>query len=204
MRDPRIDDYIAKAQPFAQEILSHVRKRVHATLAELEEAMKWGMPAYLIGGKLVLITAGFKAHAALNFWRGQEIGDGNAKAGAMGQFGRLKSPEDLPRDSEVDALIYEAAALAKSAPHPRKSKSEPRPAPAMHPEFAVALERAPKAKAVFDGFSPSARCAANGRGRGARPAFRLYKWRSHGSAQDGGLTKFTALERSFPEHSRSH
>ena len=29
-RDPRIDAYIAKAQPFARPILEHVRERVHA------------------------------------------------------------------------------------------------------------------------------------------------------------------------------
>jgi uncharacterized protein YdhG (YjbR/CyaY superfamily) len=71
--DPRIDAYIAKAQPFAQAILSHVRERVRAVLPDVEETLKWSMPAYTQGGKIVLITAAFKAHAALNFWRGQEL-----------------------------------------------------------------------------------------------------------------------------------
>jgi len=31
-RDPRIDAYIAKAQPFARPILERVRERVHAVL----------------------------------------------------------------------------------------------------------------------------------------------------------------------------
>ena len=38
-------------------------------LPDVEEAIKWGMPAYLRDGKILLITAAFKAHAALNFWR---------------------------------------------------------------------------------------------------------------------------------------
>ena len=58
--------------------------------------MKWSHPTYCSDGKIVLVTAAFKAHAALNFWRGQELGDGTAKAGAMGQFGKLTSLDDLP------------------------------------------------------------------------------------------------------------
>ena len=53
-RDPRIDAYIAKAQPFARPILEHVRERVHAVVPDVEEAMKWSMPAYTLDGKIVL------------------------------------------------------------------------------------------------------------------------------------------------------
>jgi uncharacterized protein YdeI (YjbR/CyaY-like superfamily) len=155
-RDPRIDAYIAKAQPFARPILEKVRERVHAVVPDVEEAMKWGMPAYLVGNKIMFVTSAFKAHAALNFWRGQEIGDGQPKAGAMGQFGRLTSAEDLPSDAELDSLICEAAAIAKTAPAPRKPKHEPKPAPELHPDFAAALGKAPRAKAALDGFPPGA------------------------------------------------
>ena len=156
-RDPRIDAYIAKAQPFARPILEKVRERVHAVLPNVEEAVKWGMPAYTLDGKIIVLTPAFKAHAALNFWRGQEIGDGNAKAGAMGQFGRLASADDLPSDNELDILIGEAAKLAKTAQAPRKLKHPPKPPPVMHPEFAAALDKAPKAKAAFEGSAPSHR-----------------------------------------------
>jgi uncharacterized protein YdeI (YjbR/CyaY-like superfamily) len=118
--------------------------------------MKWSAPAFTLDGKILLIMAAFKAHAALNFWRGQELGDGSPKAGAMGQFGKLTSLADLPPDPELDALIAEAAALAKAAPAPRKAKHAPKPPPALHPEFAAALAEAPKARAALDGFSPSA------------------------------------------------
>jgi uncharacterized protein YdeI (YjbR/CyaY-like superfamily) len=155
-REPTIDAYIAKAQPFARPILEKVRERVHAVVPGVEEAMKWSMPAYLVGGKIVLMTSAFKAHAAINFWRGQEIGDGQPKAGAMGQFGRLTSLDDLPPDAELDALIREAAELAKKAPMPRKPKHTPKPPPVMHPQFAKALAQAPKAKAALAGFPPSA------------------------------------------------
>jgi uncharacterized protein YdeI (YjbR/CyaY-like superfamily) len=155
-RDPRIDAYIAKAQPFAQPILTHVRERVHAVVPDVEEAMKWGMPAYILGGKILLITAGFKAHVALNFWRGQELSSSHDSGSAMGQFGKIRSLEDLPDDHELARLIREAAELASSAQAARKPKHAPKPAPTLHPEFASALDKAPKAKATLDGFPPSA------------------------------------------------
>ena len=155
-KDKRIDAYIAKAAPFARPILEHVRARVHAAAPAAEETMKWSAPAFTLDGKILLIMAAFKAHAALNFWRGQELGDGSPKAGAMGQFGKLASLGDLPPDPELDALIAEAAALAKAAPAPRKTKHAPKPPPELHPEFAAALAKAPQAKAVLDAFSPSA------------------------------------------------
>jgi uncharacterized protein YdeI (YjbR/CyaY-like superfamily) len=156
-RDPRVDAYIAKAQPFARPILEHVRARVHAVLPEVEETVKWSMPAYTVGGKIVLITAAFKAHTALNFWRGQELNSSHDTVGAMGQFGKIKSIDELPSDAELDRLIREAAELAKSAPAPRKPKHAPKPPPEMHPEFGAALDKAPKAKSTFDAFPPSCR-----------------------------------------------
>jgi hypothetical protein len=155
--DPRIDAYIAKAAPFARPILEQIRERVHAASPEAEETMKWSAPSFTIDGKILLMMAAFKQHAALNFWRGQEIGEDSPKAGAMGQFGRLTSVDDLPPDAELDRLIREGAALATSAPAPRKVKHEPRPPAEMHPEFAKALNANPKAKVMLDGFPPSAR-----------------------------------------------
>lgn len=155
-REPRIDAYIHNAAPFARPILEKIRKRVHAAVPEAEEAIKWGAPSFVLNGKILIIMAAFKAHAALNFWRGQEIGDGSAKAGAMGQFGQLKSVDDLPPDAELDGLIKEAAALTAQAPAPRKTKHEPKPAPTLHPEFAAALTNAPAAQATLEGFPPGA------------------------------------------------
>jgi len=152
-REPRIDAYVARAKPFARPILEKVRERVHAVVPDIEEAMKWGHPTYCRGGKILLGTAVFKEHAAVNFWRGQELGLAREE-GAMGQLGKLKSVADLPPN--LDELIAKAAELAQSAPAPRKTKHAPKPAPQLHPDFAKALAKAPKAKAVLDSFPPSA------------------------------------------------
>ena len=155
--DPRIDAYIAKKQPFARPILEHIRERVHAAVPDVEETLKWSAPAFTLDGKILLIMAAFKQHAALNFWRGQELRGEAAEADGMGQFGKLESLADLPDDDELDRLIREAAELAKTAPAPRQVKHAPKAAPKMHPEFARALSDAPKAKAALDGFPPGAR-----------------------------------------------
>jgi uncharacterized protein YdeI (YjbR/CyaY-like superfamily) len=152
-RGPKIDAYIERAQPFARPILQKVRERVHAVVPDVEEAMKWSHPTYCKSGKIVLGTAAFKEHASVHFWRGQELGF-ETKAGAMGQLGKLTSADDLPPN--LDELIAKAVELSKSAPAPRKPKHAPKPPPQMHPEFASALAKAPKAKAALDGFPPSA------------------------------------------------
>jgi uncharacterized protein YdeI (YjbR/CyaY-like superfamily) len=72
----------------------------------------------------------------------------------MGQFGKLTRPEELP--DNLDSLIAKAAELSRSAPAPRKAKHAPKPPPEMHPDFASALAKAPKAKAALEGFPPSA------------------------------------------------
>ena len=105
-RDPRIDAYIAKAPPFARPILEHVRSRVHGVPPEAEETVKWSAPGFTVDGKILLMMAAFKAHAALNFWRGQELRGDSANADAMGQFGRLTSVEDLLPDTDLDRLIH--------------------------------------------------------------------------------------------------
>lgn len=156
-RDPRIDAYIAKAAPFAQPILSHVRARVNAAVPDVEETLKWGAPSFTRGGKILLMMAAFKAHAALNFWRGQELRGNDASRDAMGQFGRLTSVDDLPSDAEFDALIRQSVELAAKAPAPRKVKHEPKPPAELHPAFAAALAGNPAANATLEGFSPSAR-----------------------------------------------
>ena len=156
-RDPRVDAYVAKAAPFARPILEHIRARVHAAVPDVVETLKWSAPSFTRDGKILLMMAAFKKHAALNFWRGQELRGGEASGEAMGQFGKLTSLADLPGDDEFDRLIRQAADLAATAPAPRKVKHEPKPPAELHPDFAKALAANPRAKATLDAFPPSAR-----------------------------------------------
>jgi len=49
--DPRVDEYIEKAQPFAQPILEHLRALVHKANPDVQETIKWGFDATFIPKK---------------------------------------------------------------------------------------------------------------------------------------------------------
>lgn len=146
-QDPRVDDYIAKAAPFAQAILSHVRAVVHRALPDAEETIKWGMPHFMIGGRNVIGLAAFKAHASIVIHHEERPGEG------MGSLGKLVRLDDLPPDDALIARFRAAHAALGTA----KPKRPPKPERHVPPGFAAALEAAPEAQRVFDSFAPSHR-----------------------------------------------
>ncbi len=146
-RDPRIDEYIAKAAAFAQPILTHARALVHAALPGAEETIKWGMPHFVVEGRNIVGLAAFKAHASVIIHHEETAGEG------MGALGKLTSLADLPPDEQLIAR-FQARPAALSAPRPKRAPKPEMPVP---PAFAAALEAAPAARAVFDAFAPSHR-----------------------------------------------
>src|SRR4051812_8290446 len=81
-KDKRVDEYIAKAQPFAQPILREIRELVHATCPDVQETMKWSFPHFDYEG-IMCSMASFKEHCAFGFWKGSLIkdADGNGLGG---------------------------------------------------------------------------------------------------------------------------
>jgi len=158
-RDPRIDDYIAKAEPFARPILVRLRALVHEACPEAEETIKWSMPFFVTDGASLCHMAAFKRHAAFGFWRHAEVMGGERPAEGMGSFGKLASLDDLPPKRELVALLKRAAKLNASGAKPVRSagKPPPRPLPEMPTDFAAALKAMPAAKTVYDAFAPSHR-----------------------------------------------
>jgi uncharacterized protein YdeI (YjbR/CyaY-like superfamily) len=155
-RDPRIDVYIAKARPFAQPILKHLRKAVHAGCPDVEETVKWSMPAFSYKGPMAGMAA-FKAHCTFTFWKGSLIEGVPNAAGAMGQFGRIASVEDLPSERTLVKLVKAAAKLNDAgvkAPRAAKAAKAPVRVP---PDLTAALAKNRRAQAAFDAFSPSHR-----------------------------------------------
>jgi len=154
-RAPRIDAYIAKSADFAKPILTQIRETVHAACPEVEESIKWSMPAFMYKGPLMNMAA-FKAHATAGFWKGElVIGRSAGDDGrAMGHLGRLTSVKDLPPKKELVALIKKAAKLNEEGVKVEKKKA-PRPALRVPPELAAALARNKKAQAAFTAMPPS-------------------------------------------------
>lgn len=152
--DPRVDAYIAKAQPFAQPILTHLRALVHRAGA-VEEAIKWGMPMFLYNGKIVANIAGFKAHASFGTWK-RAAGDTADRPDGMGTLGKVATLADLPPDAEIIAQV-ERAIAAVAAGGVIRRKTEAKPPPEVPDDLRAALDAVPAAAAAFDGFPPGAR-----------------------------------------------
>ena len=110
--DPRVDAYIAKSADFAKPILVHIRKLVHAACPELTETIRWSVPQFDYKGPMCGM-AGFKAHCALWFWNGKTV-VGKKPAEAMGNFGRITCPEDLPAPGQLRGYLDKAVALINS------------------------------------------------------------------------------------------
>lgn len=157
MRDSRVDAYIAKAQPFARPILTHLRAAVHEGCPDVEETIKWGMPSFTHHGILAGM-ASFKAHVAFGFWKGKLVtGEVAGADGAMWSFGRITSLDDLPPRRKLLALVKKAAKLnAQGVTAPRAVKHA-KPALRTPPDLAAALKTKAKAKAFWATLSPSAK-----------------------------------------------
>lgn len=159
-KDPRVDAYIAKSADFAKPILTHIREVVHAACPDVEETLKWSMPTFMHHG-IMCGMAAFKEHAALNLWKGSLIVGSDGDRIAMGQFGRITKLSDLPSKKVLTGYIRQAMKLNEEGvktPKVRKPglarKAVPTTAP---PDLKAALAGNAKARAVFDGFSPSHR-----------------------------------------------
>jgi uncharacterized protein YdeI (YjbR/CyaY-like superfamily) len=155
-RDERVDAYIAKQADFARPILGHLREAVHAACPECEEAIKWGMPAFMYRGKQLAGMAAFKAHATFGFWQRSGERGADSKPGAMGDFGRITTLADLPAEAEFAALVHKNMALIEAGAKTVRNK-HPKPPIEMPDDLAFALAASPAAQATFGGFPPGCR-----------------------------------------------
>jgi uncharacterized protein YdeI (YjbR/CyaY-like superfamily) len=163
--DSRIDLYIAKARPFAQPILIHLRELVHKDCPGVVETIKWSRPFFEYKGVILGNMSAFNEHCSFGFW-GEEISAvlRDAKIlqpDAMGSLGRLTRIEDLPANKQMLSSLRKAAAFIDSgqytSPIAARHRVVKAPAPAAEtpPEFARALKANKKASAAFAAFSPS-------------------------------------------------
>jgi len=157
-KDPRVDAYIAKAAPFAQPILSHIRAVVHAACPQVQETIKWSMPHFEHGGGILCHMAAFKEHCAIGFWKGSLIlGPQDGERDGMGHFGRIRSLKDLPADAVLKRWVKKAAQLnleGVKVPGRARKPAAPAPVPA---DLKSALAKDRQARANFDALSPSHR-----------------------------------------------
>jgi uncharacterized protein YdeI (YjbR/CyaY-like superfamily) len=155
--EPRVDAYIQAAAPFAQPLLAWLRQCVHDSCPDIEESIKWRMPFFVYRGRPLAHMAAFKAHCVFALWQGGELAPQDKAGEAMGQFGRITSPADLPARRELQALLQHAAAAIDNAavvPAARRAVRQP---PAMPEDAAAALAAEPGLRERFDALPTSHR-----------------------------------------------
>ncbi|HTZ33992.1 MAG TPA: YdeI/OmpD-associated family protein [Methylomirabilota bacterium] len=161
LTDPRIDAYIEKAAPFAQPILTHLRKLVHQACPRITESLKWGMPFFIQQGVILCNMAAFKRHCAFGFW-GKEMQktlgeDGRKSSQAMGTLGRITLMKDLPPDKDLLGYLRRAAELVESGQRTksidRSAKRKPKPV-VIPPALGAALKKNRLASKAFAAFPP--------------------------------------------------
>lgn len=159
-KDKRVDAYIAKAQPFAQPILKHIRKLIHEVVPDVEETIKWGMPSFDYKGPIFGL-ASFKAHCSFYFWKAALMKDAELfeknRAEGMGNFGRITAISDLPKDKLMKQYLLEAKRLnEENVKLPKKSRAVVEETE-VHPDFEKALKKNKAAREFFQTSSPSCR-----------------------------------------------
>lgn len=161
----KVDAYIAKAQPFAQPILAHLRRVVHKGCPKVEETIKWSRPFFEYRGSILCNMSAFKQHCSFGFW-GEEIGAvlRGAKVllgDAMGSFGRITRVDELPAEKTILEWVKQASAFIESGQYTspiaarRSVVKAPKAALETPSEFTTALKKDKKASAAFAAFSPS-------------------------------------------------
>jgi len=156
-RDPRVDAYIAKAAPFAQPLLTHLRELVHRGCPEVEETIKWSMPSFVYAGGILCGMAAFKHHVSFGFWKHALVmGEGEPRDG-MGSFGKMASMDDLLPDKTLLAYLGKAMKLNEDGVKAPKTRAKAKKSIPVPSELKGALAKNKKARATFDGFSPSHR-----------------------------------------------
>jgi uncharacterized protein YdhG (YjbR/CyaY superfamily) len=96
--DPRVDAYIAQAPSFAQPILEEARSRVGKACPSAEETIKWNVPFFLLGDKILASMAAFKKHVKVGVWTGM-----------MPKFVDVSEVEELPPSKDFAQQLQTAA-----------------------------------------------------------------------------------------------
>src|SRR4028118_2136464 len=157
-KDKRTDVYIEKAQAFAKPILNHLRQLVHKACPDVEETVKWGMPAFVYKGPLCSM-ASFKQHAVFGFWKASLMKDAEKlkdnQQNAMGHAGKIKSLDDLPADKILIKWIKEAAKLNDEGVKLPPRKATENNEVFVPGYFIKALSKNKNILEIFTAFSPS-------------------------------------------------
>jgi uncharacterized protein YdeI (YjbR/CyaY-like superfamily) len=150
-RNPKVDAFLAKDQPWLEEMRA---LREIALECRLREEFKWGWPCYTAEGKNLVLIHAFKEYCALLFMKGALLKDPdgllirqteNVNSGRQIRFSNLK--EVVSRRAKVKAYVIEAVEVEKTGLKVAKKTDADYPRPE---EFEQKLAEAPALKAAFE------------------------------------------------------
>ena len=151
----KVSEYISKHPKFSIQ-LSQIREVLSQT--ELEETVKWGAPAYVLDGKIVIGMAAFKNHMGIWFHQGVFLKDTqqklvNAQEGKTKALRQWRFEENDAIDKKlVLAYVNEAIANSKAGKEVKPVRAKKKVAP---PELMEARFKENSAfKKAFDDLTP--------------------------------------------------
>jgi len=116
--DPRVDTYIAQAPAFAQPLLQEVRARVGKACPSAEETIKWNVPFFLLGEKILASMAAFKKHVKVGVWTGMM-----PKFVDVSEIEELPSSKDFAQQLKAAAQAIDLAMTSADAKQPESKKA---------------------------------------------------------------------------------
>lgn len=153
--NPKVDEYLSTVQNWPQEM-----ERLRSILIDcnVEEELKWGKPCYTFEGKNIAIIQGFKAYAALLFFKGVLLKDPDSiliKTGENTEVGRQLRFTDVQTISDLEpsirSYIAEAIEIEKAGLKlPPKKQTEI----AVPEELQAKLTEDAAFKTAFEGLTP--------------------------------------------------
>ncbi len=153
--NPKVDEFIAKAQKWREELEA---LRSIALDCGLKEDLKWGAPCYTLNGGNVILLHGFKEYCAILFFKGALLKDpegilvqqtGNVQSARQVRFRSVREIASL--GSILKSYINEAAEIEKAGLKVELKKTEELNLPI---EFQNKLDANPALKAAFEKLTP--------------------------------------------------
>jgi uncharacterized protein YdeI (YjbR/CyaY-like superfamily) len=158
--NPKVDEKIEVAAPFAQEIMLHVRKLVHKACPDVSEEIKWNFPCFIYNGSILASMSAFKQHCSFGWFLSSKMTDpeGILQFGpdrdGMGSLGKLTDKKQLPSDKIIIAYTKEAMALIDAGVKMDRGNKEGGPTAMEVPSyFSKALKANAEANKHFKSFS---------------------------------------------------
>jgi hypothetical protein len=105
------DSYLAGLPAWQQQNLAQFRSLIHKASLDITEEIKWGVPVFLVNGKIVFSMASFKAHTKYNFIQNGATLDDKHKLFNNGLESKKSRSIDLQEGQNINQVALEDLVL---------------------------------------------------------------------------------------------